>query len=148
MSKTYIHYGHSEFSKELFNPIKNNNFVKPMGGFWASDINAKRGWIDWCRDEDFRLDRLSSSFKFKLSDNARVLLIEQISKLNGLPLTEEGLIIFDIAGTIYIDFEKLMENYDAIEVIISSDYNLYYTLYGWDCDSILIMNPDIVEPIK
>lgn len=97
--------------------------------------------------EDFRIDRLSSSFKFKLSDNARVLLIDQVSKLNGLPLLKDQLATFGIMGTIYLNFEKLMEDYDAIEVIISQDHELYYTLYGWDCDSILVMNPDVIEPL-
>ena len=41
-------------------------------------------------------------------------------------------------------FEKLAEIYDAVEVSISSDFDLYYKLYGWDCDSIVIMNPDVV----
>ena len=43
-----------------------------------------------------------------------------------------------------LDFEKLAQEYDAIEVLISGDPGLYYELYGWDCDSILIMNPEII----
>ena len=35
------------------------------------------------------------------------------------------------------------DNYDAIEVIDIGKF--YWALYGWDCNSILIMNPDIVE---
>ena len=46
-----------------------------------------------------------------------------------------------------LDFEKLAEQYDAIKVSISSDYRLYRALTGWDCDSILIMTPDIVNPV-
>lgn len=41
----YIHYGHTEFSKELFQPIKNREmFAKPTGGFWASRLNSLYGW--------------------------------------------------------------------------------------------------------
>jgi len=47
--------------------------------------------------------------------------------------------------TVYLDFNKLKEEYDAIEVFISSDSRLYRALYGWDCDSILIMNKDVIE---
>lgn len=41
--------------------------------------------------------------------------------------------------------------YDGIELHISEETTdldkydeLYFALYGWDCDSILIMNPDVV----
>ena len=49
---------------------------------------------------------------------------------------------------IVLDFEKLSHKYDAIEVNISSDDELYYKLYGWDCDSILVMNPDVVQEFQ
>lgn len=42
------------------------------------------------------------------------------------------------------DFEKLSEEYDVIEVLISEDHRLYHMFYGWDCDSIVIMNPNII----
>lgn len=151
MSKTYIHYGGSEFSKEIFNPVKNSNFIftKPAGGLWASDVNAEFGWIDWCRAEGYRVSRLVESFAFNISDDAKVLLIDSISKLESLPtIGRENPFgsVFGIRNTEYIDFEKLAEEYDAMEVLITSDPDLYYALYGWDCDSILIMNPAIVKP--
>lgn len=48
-----------------------------------------------------------------------------------------------------LDFETLESSgVDAVEVNLSADRNLYYELYGWDCDSILIINPEIIVPIK
>lgn len=45
-----------------------------------------------------------------------------------------------------VDFEKLIEDgVDAIEFNISNDWDLYMALYGWDCDSTLILNPDVIE---
>ena len=44
-----------------------------------------------------------------------------------------------------LDFEKIYQKYDAVEINISSDYMLYYFLYGWDCDSVLVMNPDVIK---
>lgn len=41
MEKTYIHYGHKHFDRNLFKEIENIDFVKPKGGFWGSDINAE-----------------------------------------------------------------------------------------------------------
>ena len=51
-------------------------------------------------------------------------------------------------GSFLPDFEKLLsDGVDAIELFISDDRELYWSLYGWDCDSILIMNPDVVREI-
>ena len=52
------------------------------------------------------------------------------------------------------DFEEIMSlGYDAIDYRLSDEVgafafdSLYWCLYGWDCDSILILNKDIVIPI-
>lgn len=43
------------------------------------------------------------------------------------------------------NFESLALNgVDAIEVFISEDKELYDKLLGWDINSILIMNPEII----
>lgn len=53
-----------------------------------------------------------------------------------------------------IDFEKCLRiGIDAIELCwygeefekVASD-DLYFELYGWDCDSIVVLNPDAVIP--
>ena len=138
----YIHYGHTKFDKSIFTKIKNSDFLtKPTGGLWASNVNAERGWKDWCESENFRKCKEEHSFSFSLSDNAKVLYINYIDDLKYLPKVESK---FGISTWILLDFEKLEKVYDAIEVNISNDYNLYYALYGWDCDSILIMNPDVI----
>lgn len=52
-----------------------------------------------------------------------------------------------------IDFEKAAKIYDGIQLHLSDeirdryDAGLYARLYGWDCDSLLVMNPDIIEEI-
>ena len=47
-----------------------------------------------------------------------------------------------------VDFEQLIANgIDAIEFNISNDWDLYMALYGWDCDSTLILNPDVITII-
>ena len=52
----------------------------------------------------------------------------------------------------YIDFEKCFDQgIDAIELKVFSYWDnadqsiLYWKLYGWDCDCILILNPDCIE---
>lgn len=142
----YVHYGHKEFLKELFQPIKNREmFSKPTGGFWASRVNALYGWKDWCKDNDFRDCREDNCFRFSVSENANVLTINSVDDLKGLPKAKQPVPVESSLWDNYLDFEQLLLNgIDAVEVNISSDRDLYMVLYGWDCDSILIMNPDIV----
>ena len=141
--KKYIHYGHTSFDKEKFLPIKNRDFfVKPIGGLWASDVIAKFGWKDWCEAEHFRDCKKENSFTFVLSKDAKVLEINSVQQLTYLPKVKDqiGLVTWTV-----LDFELLSTMYDAIELNISKDYDLYWKLYGWDCDCILILNPEIVQ---
>lgn len=54
------------------------------------------------------------------------------------------------------NFEELAKEYDGIEVLMSEEDNLdlaigeglYWELYGWDCDSLLVFNKDIVEVLE
>ena len=142
--KNYIHYGHTKFDKSMFTKIKNVDCsTKPKGGLWASDVEAEHGWKDWCEAEEFRDCKEENSFLFVLSDNAKVLYIESVNDLESLPKGKDKFGL-NFSSWYLLDFEKLAETYDAVEVSISSDFDLYYKLYGWDCDSIVIMNPDVV----
>lgn len=142
---TYIHYGHKRFNKYLFVPVKNiYSWNKPMGGLWASPENAQFGWREWCEAEHFTRCRRDISFRFRLSVTANILHIRCVEDARGLPQQEHTL-----SRLIYPDFEKLLENgVDAIELHLSHAPELYKELYGWNCDCILIMNPDVVEAIE
>ena len=142
--KNYIHYGHTKFDKSVFNKIKNVDCsTKPKGGLWASDVGAEYGWKEWCNENEFRDCDKENSFTFTLSDDAKILYIESVNDLESLPKGKDKFGL-NFSSWYLLDFEKLAETYDAVEVSISSDFDLYYKLYGWDCDSIVIMNPDIV----
>lgn len=148
-NKKYIHYGHTQFRRDLFCGIKNRvMFSKPWGGLWASPVDAKNGWIDWCEQEHFRWCDLSNSFEFTLSDKAKVLHIYGVEQLENLPRLDESLAMW-----VCLDFEQLLaDGYDAVELHLSEEKNLgggfmdglYWSLYGWDCDSILVMNPEVI----
>ena len=137
----YIHYGHDRFDKGMFDAIKNiPSFTKPNGGLWGSRKNSEYGWKYWCEESNFHID-LEKSFEFSLKDGSRLLTIDSCEKLLNLPRTK---IQSNAFLPTFLDFERLSENYDAIEVLISEDGYLYRELYGWDCDSILVMNPDVI----
>ena len=115
--------------------------TKPRGGLWASSIDASYDWKEWCDLNDYRHCTEENSFTFLLTSNARVLRINSVNDLEGLPEIHDEL---GLCPWKLLDFEKLSETYDAIEVSISSDPNLYWVLHGWDCDSILVMNADTI----
>lgn len=151
--RRYIHYGHSSFDRNLFIPIRNQErWVKPHGGLWASSVDAGYGWKDWCISNGFKIERLVEYFEFTLSDDTRVLHIYDVAQLSELPQIEGP----DMWCC--LDFEQLLsDGYGAVELHLSEEKRdklscvfakgLYWELYGWDCDSILIMNPDVVEVV-
>lgn len=142
----YIHYGDDTFRKEMYRPIKNREyrFTKPRFGFWASPVSTDYGWRDFCEREELESD-LSRFFTFALSDGARVLRIREVYDLTWLPqLPGESL-----RGEVYLDFEMIAESFDAIEVLFGKErtvksYALRTALNFWDCDSLLVLNPDVV----
>lgn len=142
MKNRYIHWGNTKFEPERSEEISNRDYwVKPNGGFWASPVDAEFGWIDWCEQEEFREYKNWNHFIFTLKNDANVLHIKSVDDLHNLPRTRP-----DVADMIYLDFEKMKESgIDAIELHLSMDRELYWSLYGWDCDSILIMNKDVIE---
>lgn len=150
MSKVYSHIGHDQFYKEMFMPIKNiPMFVKPHGGFWGSPLDTAQSWSAFVEQENFGKSKYKScGFKFKL-ENAKVLTITNAQQLKDLPHQKDNDLFGMKLDSLFdqLDYEELSKTYDAIEVYVSKDYELYERLYGWDVDSVLVMNPDVVKMI-
>lgn len=150
-SKVYIHYGSRYFDISRFDTPRNLPFKnKPSGGFWASPVDAEYGWKQWNEDEHFAECDEENSFKFRLRNCANVLYISSKEDVEKLPVQ-----ITSNDCYIVPDFEEIMREYDAIELCAGVEHSLvdyrdsvYYILYGWDCDSILILNPYVIVPIK
>ena len=49
-------------------------------------------------------------------------------------------------GSTFLDFEKLKQDYDALIVLFGGDLD-FESLLSWDCDSILVLNPDVVREV-
>ena len=157
--KIYVHYGTTKFDKEKFKPIETLPFFpKPRGGFWASANDAKFGWKEWNKQENYQETRDDNKIEFKLSPEARVLRLESTKDISDavkrypteLPKEIQA---SDMAGILRmtlcpLDFNAISRDYDAIEVIVSNWNGVSQMLPMWDCDSIVIMNPDIVVPIE
>lgn len=145
VSDKYIHYGSKHFDINRFKPIKNESlFTKPIGGLWASKVYDNYGWENWCKRNGFHIDELEDYFIFTLKEDTRILKINNIKDLEPLPKCKK-IDEFDFLniGWIFLDFEEIQKQYDAIFVNIS-DSDLYYALCGWDCNSLLVMNSDCI----
>ena len=150
MSDKYVHYGNTHYDDTLFKPIKDIYWLKPTGGLWASKVDAKFGWKQWSERNNFRTYSIDpkNCFYFELADNAKIYRINNVKDMEGLPRYEfgnSGLVSKLIKPTqVFLKFEELSKQYDAIEFNISSDPRLYWYLYGWDCDCTLIMNKEVI----
>lgn len=154
---TYIHYGSSKFHS--FFPVKNQTMnTKPIGGLWASPIDSCKGWREWCERTQFQYANLDEYFKFHLTDGAKILHIQCATQLDHLPHQHlnDGVCGIEIQS-IYtmLDFEALQKEYDGIELHLSEEIfpddvnwnykSLYYRLYGWNCDSLLVFNDKVIK---
>lgn len=142
--RVFVHYGHDRFVPELFMPITNvMAWVKPNGGLWSSDVASEYSWKDWCEIEHFHPEKYDSKFFFfKVKGDARIFHLRTIDDLCNAP---EAPNLRELKSNYFIDFEKLAQYYDAIDYYETPE--LHYPLYGWDCDSFLVMNPSIIRPI-
>jgi len=139
----YTHFGAKAFDPSRFEPIRNDNWVKPRGGLWASPMNAAYGWNAWCKDQQFREYAPDDNFTFTLKPGSYVLRLRHVDDLEHLPKTH---LHRSPTSTAMLDFEELARiGVDAIDVDISHGGGLYMALYGWDCDTLLVLNPDAIE---
>ena len=152
-----------KFDPTRFNKIENiPGFCKPKGGLWSSPEKSEWGWIDWCESEEFRLDKVrASSFRFKLRAKSKVYKIDSIIDLLRVPYTKrkyEGLSYMSfMAMEKIIDFEKMAAEYDAIWLTVQGesqtrwpmDYRFSdnFNLYGWDCETLLVLRPECIEVV-
>jgi len=159
----YIHYGSNEYIP--FAGVRNiRNWQKPEGGLWASREGDPDGWEAWCRKEGYQLHLLEKHFSFSLVSGSRVLPLENETQLIDLPKqkpwqpkdlswmetlradqipTPEQLDEWLSPNWCLLDFEILAKRYDAIEMINAGAFRSSLSL--WDCNCILVMNPDVVQ---
>lgn len=167
----YIHYGSDHFDKRKFHKIRNcilgdiGEKPKAGTGMWASPVDSETTWREWCEEEDFHTESLLSSFSFKLFPTARVLYIRNSDELSAAKETYQNYRWFDYiwrGDYSYIrssmeskfcpDFERIANDYDAMYVRMwwemEPNSGSYYQLYGWDVDSLLVFNPNVVEEVR
>jgi len=77
-------------------------------------------------------------------DDSKILTIDSIDDLLKLPCIEN---IVKVP-----DYETLSIEYDAIHLTVNgqqttrfSDFEIGVGLYGWDCESVLVMNTECIK---
>ena len=144
-----IHYGSHKYLPELFNKIVNRKLRnKPEGGLWSSPINSTYGWKDWCKQENFRDCDKDKSFIFSLKKSTRLLVIDSVLCLEKIIWIENSINYGSFLSE--IDFEELSQRYDAIHLTKAGQIATEFidcdnhNLYGWDCESVLILNQNCI----
>lgn len=137
-----ITYGCGNFDISKFKPIQNPEILnKPSGGLWSSPIDSEWGWKDWCQHEDW--GDLTHSFTFTFTGN--VFVIDSLKDAKSTPWIDIYLFKRRL-----LDFEFLVNNgYDAIHLTVNGEretrFESVYSMYGWDCETVLIMNPNKIK---
>jgi hypothetical protein len=143
---TLIHYGHTEYIPERVGKIVNRQWIKPYGGLWTSPINSEWGWKDWCTSEGVRHIDKVNSFKLELNKEARIYIIDSLIDLIRLPLIHHPF----LPSMRFIDFESVSKSHDVIWLTQRGESTTRYSepnLYGWDVESVFIMNPNCCKQI-
>jgi hypothetical protein len=154
LDKVYIAYGSSEYSPNKFKPVDLKHWRstinnKPFGGLWASPIDSKWGWKDWCQAEEWKTESLNTYFTFTLAPGANIYVIDNEKDLMSVSTFRS-----EYTSTLSIDFADLINNgYDGIYVTDNAARKFRCsTIYGisdlssWDCESICIFNKDVIIP--
>ena len=80
-----------------------------------------------------------------MKPGSKILSIRKSSDLEPLPKLHDSEKFY---GTVFLDFEKLAKQYDAIELFVYGDFDLQGLLGTWDCDCVLVLKPDAVQEIS
>ena|ERR1035437_332184 len=142
-----IHHGSPNFDPAKFNAVVDDSRTaftkKPFGGLWTSPVESKCGWREWCEVEEFKLDRLSASFDLRFIGD--VLVIDRVEDLSKIPwktayssarIREEEAPVFGSLLSRGVDAIHLTDK-GQCATRLSDPRNLY----GWDCESVLVINP-------
>lgn len=152
LATVFVHYGADHYDVSRFKTVQNSEWAKPKHGtgYWMSPIDSEFGWKDWCKAEDFRECREGNSVRLKFREGSKIVVIDSYKDLDSLPhhSGRHGSILFSE----YPDFETISEFADAIWLTekgqLETRTSQPKTLYGWDCESVLVINPNSIAETK
>ena len=159
----YVKYWNTNYesfdSNEIQIILGNPEFQwgKPDLGFWGSPKNASYGWKEWCSDNFFDNYDWDNPIFFRLKSNSTILRID-IEDLNEDVLGKYVILDEKMYRAIQrkrysLDYNKIVEDgIDAVELMDSRIGHLFFNdnayeqiFYTWDCESIVVLNKDVLE---
>ncbi len=145
----YIHYSAKTITKVRSVEQKTELYMKP-DGLWFS-VEDGWGWADWCRQEEWSLDKLCFEHKIKFKKDARIILIKNEDDLDAFTKLYQDWPEFDTdcMGSMFIDWIKVATKYQGIIIApyqwgrrLHMDSSWYY---GWDCSSGCVWDASAIE---
>ncbi len=143
------------YSEKLFELDKGFNYkechkdnlfflkYKPQG-LWISIDDA---WEEWCKEEEFALERLKYRYQVNISSQANIIKIESAQQLS--EFTDKYILLND---DFFIDWEKVAKDYQGLVIdpyqwkCRCEPKTFWYD--GWDCASGCIWDLNAIESIK
>ncbi len=133
---------------------------KPSGKYvlWTSPLHSKHSWERWTQREDAKsYIENRPVWRITLADDVSIYKIDSYSDLARLIVECGG---FNPLGSgwpaKYPDWAEVFKRYDAIWLTEEGEYSTRltgwdgdspYTLYGWDCETVLIMRSRAVANV-
>lgn len=168
LNTRFVSYGTNHFDYEGFRKIQNDkgfSFVNkplPHTGLWASPEKSSYGWFNWCSDNNYHNDKSywQNFFVFHLLGRARVMYIDSLDDFQRLMKPYFRRRSYEcVTGTHFayssINFEAMRKKYDAVWLTVKGEEqtripdinDISYSLYGWDCESLLVLNRGVVVEV-
>lgn len=151
-----IHYG--DLSKGL-RPIQIKELgvdtvlpCKPAGALWTSPWGSEYGWAEYCRADGLtRQTDDGHGWILELVKTARVYKIHTHKDLTALIKDIGGKSLWPNGQVRYPDWPRVAQVYDAVWLTEKGQWatrlSYPYDLYGWDCESVAVLNHEVVSVV-
>lgn len=108
---------------------------------------SEYGWARWCAENMPCLLSKASSFSFTLRPDANVIRLRGVADVLDLVNMRPEFVTNPLQDNykVCLDFERMVGS--GVDVLEISIKKLDQMFEGWDCDSLLVMNPDVVVTI-
>lgn len=135
------HYGSDAFDPTAFAPVKDRDWIKADGGLWTSPVTSSYGWRHWCQDESYS----TCDIHFDIDFRGRVFTVDALADLMAMPWIDSRF----MGGPA---FEAMIaKGIDAIHLTVrgqeATRFSQPRNLYGWDCETVYVMNPQCLKPL-
>lgn len=147
---TFVHYGADSFDIRKFD---NNNYNTcdckpgPHKGLWGSPVAARYDWKEFCRLE---CDEILEEKKFFFRVNGPLCIIDSVEDLDQLSWSTPS-----VPWQVFyerVNWQETSKNWAAVMVtekfLIERSPTNPRDLSGWDCESVVVLDPMTVTPIE